>query len=724
MSDLVVLNGITYIIPTPGEEDWGQNVTDFLVAIPAAVLQATGGNFTLTADANFGASFGLISSYYKSRSANVASAGAIRLANLDLVEWRNFANAGNNVLGVNASDQLTYNGAPLEFNALSDAHIFVGNVSNVATDVAMTGDIGITNTGVTAIQPGVVMNADINASAAIAYTKLNLAGSITNTDIYSSAAIAYSKLNLANSIMNADINAAAAIAYSKLALTGAILNSDLAGSIAYSKLILTGDIVNADIASAAAIAFTKLAALNNSIVPVTNGSGVITSSTTTATQLSYLDATSSIQTQLNGKQASLTIGNLTDVGTDGITVTNGTGAVIGTGTSLSQHVADTTHSGYLSSTDWNTFNGKQAAGSYITALTGDVTASGPGSVAATLATVNTNVGTFGSSTAIPVITVNGKGLVTAISTAAVVAPAGTLTGTTLASNVVSSSLTSVGTIATGVWNGTAIDVAHGGTGDTSLTAYAVLCGGTTTTNPVQSVAGLGASGQVLTSNGAGALPTFQTATGTGTVNSGTATHLAYYATSTNAVSDASGATVSGTYTFSGAVTHTATLTMSGATIAMGANKITGLANGTAATDAAAFGQIPVVSAVTAFTPTFVGLGTVSANTGFYIQIGKILMVWGSAKLGTTTATQCSMTIPTGALDTASLSASSAARVGTCREINSPSSPLQDVFSDDSDTTHLFFSATGTAGSGYSKQNGSSEFDSNTIISYNYTIPIV
>jgi hypothetical protein len=38
---------------------------------------------------------------------------------------------------------------------------------------------------------------------------------------------------------------------------------------------------------------------------------------------------------------------------------------------------------------------------------------------ATLATVNSNVGSFGSSTAIPVVTVNAKGLVTAVSTAAV-----------------------------------------------------------------------------------------------------------------------------------------------------------------------------------------------------------------------------------------------------------------------------------------------------------------
>lgn len=67
--------------------------------------------------------------------------------------------------------------------------------------------------------------------------------------------------------------------------------------------------------------------------------------------------------------------------------------------------------GCLAAADFTTFNGKQAAGNYITALTGDVTATGPGSVAATLATVNGNVGTF----TYPSVTVNGKGLITAIS---------------------------------------------------------------------------------------------------------------------------------------------------------------------------------------------------------------------------------------------------------------------------------------------------------------------
>lgn len=60
---------------------------------------------------------------------------------------------------------------------------------------------------------------------------------------------------------------------------------------------------------------------------------------------------------------------------------------------------------------------------------------------------------------------------------------------------------------------TDVAVADGGTGVSSLTAYAVICGGTTSTGAVQSIAGVGTSGQVLTSNGAGALPTFQTPAG-------------------------------------------------------------------------------------------------------------------------------------------------------------------------------------------------------------------
>lgn len=61
---------------------------------------------------------------------------------------------------------------------------------------------------------------------------------------------------------------------------------------------------------------------------------------------------------------------------------------------------------------------------------------------------------------------------------------------------------------TGATTGT-LSVARGGTGNTTQTAYALIAGGTTSTGALQQVSGLGTSGWVLTSNGAGALPSWQ-----------------------------------------------------------------------------------------------------------------------------------------------------------------------------------------------------------------------
>jgi len=148
-----------------------------------------------------------------------------------------------------------------------------------------------------------ILNADIATSAAIAYSKLALSASIVNTDIAAAAAIDYSKLALTSSIVNADIATGAAIAYSKLAISNSIVNADIATSaaIAYSKLALSASIVNADIATGAAIAFSKMAALTANRALISDGSGVVSTSSATNTELGYLSGvTSAIQTQLSG----------------------------------------------------------------------------------------------------------------------------------------------------------------------------------------------------------------------------------------------------------------------------------------------------------------------------------------------------------------------------------------------------------------------------------------
>jgi hypothetical protein len=71
------------------------------------------------------------------------------------------------------------------------------------------------------------------------------------------------------------------------------------------------------------------------------------------------------------------------------------------------------------------------------------------------------------------------------------------------------SITTLGTVTTGTWNATPLTVPYGGTGlNTLTTAYGVVCAGTTATGNLQN-AGAGTANQVLTSNGAAALPSWQ-----------------------------------------------------------------------------------------------------------------------------------------------------------------------------------------------------------------------
>lgn len=73
-------------------------------------------------------------------------------------------------------------------------------------------------------------------------------------------------------------------------------------------------------------------------------------------------------TTFNNKQSTLTLGTLS-TSTTGVTVTGGTNAVVGSGATVNIQTATTSQPGLLSAADWTTFNNKQTA-PVIPAMTG------------------------------------------------------------------------------------------------------------------------------------------------------------------------------------------------------------------------------------------------------------------------------------------------------------------------------------------------------------------
>jgi hypothetical protein len=122
---------------------------------------------------------------------------------------------------INASAAIAYS----KLASLTAGNIVLGNASNIATSTAVTGDVTINSSGVTAISSGVIVNADINASAAISGSKIQGAttsntGAVQLTDSTSSTST--STAATPNSVKSAYDLAAAALPKSGGTMTGAI----------------------------------------------------------------------------------------------------------------------------------------------------------------------------------------------------------------------------------------------------------------------------------------------------------------------------------------------------------------------------------------------------------------------------------------------------------------------------------------------------------------------
>ena len=175
------------------------------------------------------------------------------------------------------------------------------------------------------------------------------------------------------------------------ATTGTIITSGDSGTV--TNTMLAGSIANAKLLNSS-VTF-------NGVAVALGASGTITATATNALTI----GTGLSGTSYNGSTA-VTIANtgiLSITGTAPVSASTTSGA-----TTISMAAANTTTNGYLTSTDWNTFNNKQPAGAYLTAVTADAPLSGSGTSGSHLVIATANTTTTGALSSTDWNTFNGK----------------------------------------------------------------------------------------------------------------------------------------------------------------------------------------------------------------------------------------------------------------------------------------------------------------------------
>lgn len=439
------------------------------------------------------------------------------------------------------------NSVALGSTAATAGNILIGSGTAWVTQ-AFSGDVTVGATGITAIGANKVLDTMIRQSAGLsivgrsANTTGNVADITAASDFQvmrrSGTAIGFGAVNLASSN----------------AVTGILPNGN----------------TTADSANTASTIVARDSSNNFSAGTIT---AALTGNASTATAL----------------QNARTIGGVSFNGTANITVASATGGFTVSGGDLAIGANNITMTGSLGATGarltkgWFTdlqvtnaiagsITGNAATATALAtgrtiAITGDLAYTSPSfdgsgnvTAAGTLATVNSNVGTFGTATQSAAVTVNGKGLITAVSNITITPAIGSITGlgtgiaTALAVNTGSagapvlfngaggtpSSLTLTSAtglpLTTGV-TGT-LPVANGGTGQTSYTNGQLLIGNTTG-NTLAKATLTGTSNQITVTNGAGSI-TLSTPQDIGTTSSPTfstltLSNIASPLTGTNAV---------------------------------------------------------------------------------------------------------------------------------------------------------------------------------------------
>jgi hypothetical protein len=283
----------------------------------------------------------------------------------------------------------------------------------------------------------------LTANATIPTT--DLSGTITNAQLAnSSITINGNNTSLGGSVSVGTVTSVAATGGTGISITGSPITSS-------GTLTITNTAPDQTVAITSGIGISVTGTYPNFTVTNTSPSsgGTVTSVTGTAPISSSGGNTPAISisqatTSTNGYLSSTdwnTFNNKQPAGTyvNSVSATSPITSTGGVTPTIAIPVASASANGYLSSTDWTTFNNKQAAGTYVNSVSGTsgrITSTGGTTPVIDLASGVATAGTTGSSTLIPVVTIDTYGRVTSITTAS--NPQGTVTSVTGTAPIVSS----------------------------------------------------------------------------------------------------------------------------------------------------------------------------------------------------------------------------------------------------------------------------------------------
>ena len=443
-----------------------------------------------------------------------------------------------NIYGFTAAGTVPVSKGGTGLDTIGNHQIIIGNVNNV-------------------FEPASFSSSSINISYPAGYVNLELGTSTVTPGTYGSATqVGVFTVNQYG-VLTAASNTSIAISASQITsgilsvprggtgaatLTGYVKGngtSAFTASTTVPTTDLSGTITNAQLANST----ISGVALGSNLYNLTAGTGVTFSTGTT-----YNGSTA---ITINATGSGGTVTSVT--GTAPIASSGGTTPAI----SISQ--ATTSTNGYLSSTDWNTFNNKQPSGTYVTSVTGTapVVSSGGTTPAISMAAATASVNGYLTSTDWNTFNNKGSGTVTSVS------GTGTVNGITLTGTVTSSGSLTLGGTLSGIGNsqltnstisgvalggslfsltaGTGVSFSAGTTynGSAAITINATGSGGTVTSVAATVPAFLSITGSPITTSGTLAIS--YSGTALPAVNGGTA-QTAYttgdilYASATNTLS--------------------------------------------------------------------------------------------------------------------------------------------------------------------------------------------